>query len=171
MKYFKLIPFVKQWTEIYRPMGENRKPHEKAFHCIESIANLANLSMRLTDLSSPFVAMETNIGGTITERFLMPQYNIYFFVRSVQKAGWDSDLADLEAKDEAMAHAMEFRNYIKELREKHRNDRQFTLMGLDLDNVGFETFGPIHNRWFAVGMSILELATYSRCTDRDKYKD
>ena len=171
MKHFKLIPYVKSWTEIYLPFASNRKPFEKTFHCIESIANLANLSMRLSDLNAPFAAMETNIGGTISGKFLIPQYNIYFFVKSVQKLGGDMDLADLAAKDEAMDHAMEFRNYLKELQEKHRNDRQFTLMGLDFDNIGFETFGPIHNRWFAVGISIADLSTYSRCVDRSKYKE
>lgn len=171
MKFFQLIPFVKHWTEIYLPIADNAKPREKSFHCIESIANLANLSMRLPDLPSPFVAMETNIGGDITDKFLMPQYNIYFFVKATQKAGVDTDLDDAATKDEAMTHAVEFLNYLRSEKEKHSNDRQFPLMGIDTDNVHFETFGPIHNRWFAEGLSLVDLGKYSRCVDRSLYRD
>lgn len=170
MKVFHLIPFVKHWTEIYKPVADNVKPKEKSFHCIESIAHIANLARKLPDLPSPFVAMETNIGGDATEKFLMPQYNVYFFVKAVQKAGVDSDMDDAATKDEAMEHALEFRNYLCEQKEQHRNDRQFPLMGIDTDNVHFETFGPIGNRWFAVGVSMVDLARYSRCVDRSKYK-
>lgn len=170
MKVFQLIPFVKHWTEIYCPIADNAKLHEKSFHCIESIANLANLSRRLPELPSPFVAMETNIGGDITEKFLMPQYNIYFFVKAEQKAGVDTDLDDTYAKDEAMQHALEFLNYLRDLKKQHSNDHQFPLMGLDTDNAHFETFGPIHNRWFAEGLSLVDLGKYSRCVDRSKYR-
>lgn len=171
MKFFPLIPFVKHWSEIYRPIADNAKLREKSFHCIESIANIANLSRQLPNLPSPFVAVETNIGGDITEKFLMPQYNVYVFVKAVQKAGVDSDLDDAATKDEAMEHVVEFHNYLRDLKEKHRNDFQFPLMGIDTDNVHFETFGPIGNRWFAVGISLTDLARYGRCVDRSKYKD
>lgn len=171
MKIFQLISFVKHWTEVYTPIADNRKLTEKSFHCIESIANLANLSMRLPNLPSPFVAMETNIGGDVTDRFLMPQYNIYVFVKASQKAGVDTDLDDAATKDEAMEHAMEFLNYLREKKKRHANDHQFPLMGVDTDNAHFETFGPIHNRWFAVGISLTDLARYSRCSDPSKYRE
>ena len=83
-KMYHLIPFTKHWTEIYLPIVEaaQEKKKGKSFHCIESIANLANLSMRWRELPSPFVAIETNIGGEFTEKFLLPQYNVYFFVKA-----------------------------------------------------------------------------------------
>lgn len=167
---YHLIPFTKHWTEIYAPIVENCTRRGKSFHCIESIANLANLSMRLPDLPSPFVAMETNIGGDISDKFLFPQYNIYFFVKAAQKAGQDTDLDDAEAKEDALECAMDYLNYLREQKQKHCNDHQFALMGIDTDNVHFETFGPIHNRWFAVGISMTDMSKYSRCVDKGKYK-
>lgn len=169
MKFFQLIPFVKHWTEVYIPIAGVVNRKGKAFHCIESIAHLANLSKRLPDLTGPFVAVETNIGGDITDKFLMPQYNIYFFVKAAPKLGPDSDLEDTEAKSEAMGHAMEFLNYLREKKREHAADRQFPLMGIDTDNVHFETFGPFYDRWFAQGLSLTDLAKYSHCIDRSKY--
>lgn len=170
MKIFQLIDFVKHWTDIYAPIVENNSKKEKSFHCIESIANLANLSMKLPNLPSPFVAMETNIGGDISDKFLFPQYNVYFFVKAAQKAGLDTDLDDAMAKDEAMECAIDFLNYIREQKEAHSNDRQFPLMGVDTDNAHFETFGPIHNRWFCVGVSFNDMSRFARCVDKGKYK-
>ena len=170
---YHLIPFTQHWTEIYLPIVEaaQAKKKGKSFHCIESIANLANLSMRLPDLPSPFVAMETNIGGDFSEKFLLPQYNVYFFVKASQKAGRDTDLDDTEAKEEALEHANEFLNYLREQKEKHCNDHQFPLMGIDTENAHFETFGPIHNRWFAVGVAMNDMSKRSRCVDKTKYKE
>lgn len=170
MAFFHLTDFVKHWTEIYAPIVENCPRKGKSFHCIESIANIANLSMRLPDLPSPFVAMETNIGGDITDKFMFPQYNLYFFVKAEQKAGRDADLDDAKAKEEAMECAMDFLNYLREQKEQHSNDHQFQLMGIDTNSVHFETFGPIHNRWFAVGVALTDMAKYSRCVDKKKYK-
>lgn len=161
--------FVKYWTEIYAPIVENATKKGKSFHCIESIANLANLSMKLPTLPSPFVAMETNIGGDIGDKYILPTYNIYFFVKATQKAGVDSDIDDADTKEEAMECALDFVNYLRDEKEKHQNDRQFALMGIDTDNIHFETFGPIHNRWFAVGISLMDMARYSRCVDKKKY--
>lgn len=166
---FHLISFAKHWTEIYAPMAGNSSRKGKSFHCIESIANLANLSMRLPELPSPFVAMETNISGDISDKFLFPQYNIYFFVKAAQKAGIDTDIDDAASKAEAMECAMDFLNYLRQQQQQHANDRQSQLLGIDTDNVHFETFGPIHNRWFAVGLALSDMARYSRCVDTDKY--
>ena len=170
MKFFQLVDFVKHWTEIYAPIAENCTKRGKSFHCIESIANLANLSMRLPNLPSPFVAMETNIGGDINSKFWFPQYNVYFFVKAEQKAGVDSDMDDAMTKEAAMECAMDFLNYLREQKEQHADDHQFPLMGVDADNVHFETFGPIANRWFAIGMAFTDMAKYSRCVDKGKYK-
>lgn len=169
---YHLIPFIKHWTEIYLPIVEAARIQKKgkSFHCIESIAHLANLSMKLPELPSPFVAMETNIGGDMSDKFLFPQYNVYFFVKASQKAGKDTDLDDTETKEEALGHAMEFMNYLREQKEIHSDDRQFPLMGVDTDNTHFETFGPIHNRWFAVGISLNDMNQRSRCVDKSKYK-
>jgi len=169
---YHLIPFTKHWTEIYLPIVDAARiqgKKGKSFHCIESIANLANLSMKLPELPSPFVAVETNIGGDITEKFLVPLYNVYFFIKASQKAGRDTDLDDTEAKEQALECAMDYLNFLREQKEIHSNDHQFPLMGVDTDNVHFETFGPIHNRWFAVGVSMMDMSKYSRCVDRNKY--
>lgn len=167
---YQIISFTKHWTEIYAPIVENCPARGKSFHCIESIANIANLSMKLPTLPSPFVALETNIGGDISDKFFVPQYNLYFFVRAEQKAGYDTDLDDAQAKESAMECAMDYINYLREQKEQHENDRMFPLLGIDTDNVHFETFGPIHNRWFAVGISFIDKARFSRCVDKSKYK-
>lgn len=170
MKLYHLISFTKHWAEIYTPIANVFPKKEKSFHCIESIANIANLSMKLPDLPSPFVAMETNIGGDITEKYLLPQYNVYFFVKAAQKAGVDTDLDDTMTKESALECAMDYLNYLREQKDLHGNDRSFPLMGVDTDNVHFETFGPFHNRWFAVGISMMDMARYSRCVDKTKYE-
>lgn len=169
---YHLIPFVKHWTEIYRPIVDAARIQNKkgkSFHCIESIANIANLSMKLPTLPSPFVAMESNIGGDISKKFLFPQYNVYFFVKSVGKAGRDTDLDDTETKEKALEIAMDFLNYLREQQESHADDHQFPLIGIDTENVHFETFGPIHDRWFAVGIAMNDMSKYSRCVDKNKY--
>lgn len=167
MNLMTLIPFTEHWATIYKPMQHDRKSN-KRFYCVESIANIANLSKELPRIHSPFVCIETNIGGDIGNKFLEPEYNVYFFVQAGQKVQ-DNDIADSSAKDEAMRHAIAYLNYIRHEKDIHEDDRESQLLGIDTDQVHFETFGPILNRWFCVGIALSDLSKYSHCMSKDDY--
>lgn len=168
MSLTALIPFTEHWATIYKPMLHERKKN-KRFFCIESIASLANLAKELPKADSPIVCIETNIGGGISRKFIMPEYNVYFFVCANQKLQ-DNDIADSAAKEEALQHAISFLNYLRHEQELHRDDRRFQLLALDMDNIRFETFGPMFNRWFCVGISMMDLSAYNRCFNPDEYE-
>lgn len=171
MNLIRLIDFAEYWATIYRPMlhepGKNSK--NKRFFCIESIANIANFIKVLPTTKSPFVAMETNLGADINERFFVPNYNIYFFVKTVDRKMLANDIRDAEAKEEAMMHAVAFRNYIKKEQERHEDDHMSPVQGIDLSNMHLETFGPIADRWFAVGISLFDLSKINNCVNPDDY--
>lgn len=167
MNITSLIPFTEHWASIYKPMSHHPQTN-KRFYCIESIANLTNFAATLPKAQSPLVCMETNIGGSITGKFFMPEYNVYFFAMAKQKIQ-QNDIEDAAAKEEAMQHAFSYLNYIRQEQKAHEDQRDFILQGLDLDNVRFETFGPMFNRWFCVGLSMVDLAKYSRCVNPEDY--
>lgn len=167
MKLTHLIPFSEHWATIYQPMLHEPK-RNKRFYCVENGANLTNLAKELPHAKSPLLCIETNIGGGISDSFFMPEYSLYFFVQA-NPTLQNNDIADATAKDEAMSHAIAFLNYIRQKQEEHGNDHDFVLQGLDLDNVRFETFGPIFNRWFYVGISLFDLGRYSQCVNPDDY--
>lgn len=171
MNLIRLIDFTQHWATIYRPMlhepGKNSK--NKRFFCIESIANLANFFKLLPNVKSPFVAMETNLGAEISDRFFMPNYNIYFFVKARDQKLLANDIRDAEAKEEAMSHAIAFRNYIRQQQSLHQEDLLSPVQGIDLSNMHLETFGPIADRWFAVGISLFDLAKINNCVNPDDY--
>jgi len=151
---------------LHDPMASGKK--NKRFFCIESIAQIANLAKELPNAKSPFVVIETNIGGGLGNKFLVPEYNIYFFVLAKQKLQ-DNDLQDTAAKEEAMRHAIAYLNYIRHEQQAHASDRKSALLGIDTENVRFETFGPMLNRWFCVGLSFVGISAYSRCVNPDDY--
>lgn len=168
MSLTALIPFAEHWATIYKPMLHERKKN-KRFFCIESLANLTNFAKELPKTNSPLICIETNIGGGINRKFIMPEYNVYFFVRASQKIQ-DNDIADSAAKEEALQHAVSFLNYLRHEQELQRDSRRFQFLALDLDNIRFETFGPMFNRWFCVGISMMDLAQYNRCFNPDDYE-
>lgn len=171
MSILSLVPFTEHWASIYKPIQHDvttSRKKNKRFFCIESIAQIANFAKELPNASSPFVAIETNIGGDIGSKFLAPEYNVYFFVLAKQKVQ-DNDREDAAAKEEAMRHAVAYLNYIRREQHIHSNDRQSSLMGIDTENVRFETFGPMMNRWFCVGLAFTGIAQYSRCVNENDY--
>lgn len=169
MNLASLIPFTEHWASVYKPMM-HEPMRNKRFFCIESIANLTNFATTLPKAQSPLVCMETNIGGSINDKYFMPEYNVYFFVMAKQKVQ-DNDREDTIAKDEAMHHALSYLNYIRNQQELYSQERDFALQGLDIDSVRFETFGPMFNRWFCVGISLVDLSKYSRCFNPDDYDE
>ena len=170
-KVLPLIPFTEHWTTIYAPMNpkdERSNGKNDRFFEIESIANIANLAKSLKTCKSPFVAMETSIGGDITSRSIVPEYNIYFFVEGDQRLVTNGG-TDTEAKSEALYHATAFVNYIAEMQTRYEDEGNPLLGGIDVDNIHFETFGPIMNRWFCVGLAIRDLNARSRCIVESDY--
>lgn len=170
---FSLISFTRQWASVYKPMQHGRKDARgrvrKRFMCIENIAQLANFAKELQSAESPFVAVETNIGGTLTERFMSPEYNVYFFVMGKGKLQ-DNDGEDADTKQEAMEHAVKFLMYLRQHKEEV-NAKGMGMDGasmIDTDNVRFETFGPFMNRWFCVGISLFGLEKMG-CINPDDY--
>lgn len=170
MNVFSLIGFTENWARIYKPMLHS-EPDNRRFFSIESIGQVANLVTQAKSVKGPFVAIETNIGGTFSEGFLKPEYNVYFFVKSSSQKLQANDAADNDAKAEAMKHAIAFLNRIRYEQDRHQDDMESVLMGLDLDSVRFETFGPLLNRWFAVGISLMSVDRYSRCIYPDDYEE
>lgn len=170
MNVFSLIDFTEHWAGIYKPML-HREPDNRRFFSIESIGQVANLVAQAKNIKGPFVAIETNIGGTFAGGFLEPEYNVYFFVRSAAQKLQSNEAADNEAKSEAMRHATAYLNRIRYEQELHQDDLESVLTGLDVDNVRFETFGPLLNRWFAVGISLASLDRYSRCVNTEDYEE
>lgn len=119
-------------------------------------------------MDGPFVAMETNIGGDISEKYMYPEYAVYLFVQGKPLAQ-ANDGEDTLAKREAMRHAMAFLNYARQEQRLHEDDRNSPLLGVDLDRVHFETFGPFFNRWFCVGIGFSQVTNFSRCVNGDDY--
>ena len=167
---FTLKQFTKHWTTIYTPIAENgAKKQEDNFHCVESITKVLNLVNEIPNLCSPFVVMENNIGGEITDKGLRPEYNIYFFVKAKPSLSPIDEKRDDEAKEEAMRHALEYINYIGYSQEQ-MDELSESLKGIITDNIHFETFGPIYDRWFFVGISLEETARRSKCHNKSLYK-
>lgn len=173
---FSLIDFTKAWASAYKPMLHGRKDSRgrirKRFFCIESIAQIANFTKELPTTESPFVAVETNIGGTITERFMSPEYNVYFFVMGNGKLQ-DNDELDTMLKKEAMTHATRFLSYLKKKKEAMEKDGMIVneITAIDTDNIRFETFGPFLNRWFCVGIAMRGLEKLGCYNEDDYLKD
>lgn len=167
---FALKQFTKYWTTIYTPIADNgAKKQEDNFHYVESITKVLNLVNELPHLTSPFVAMENNIGGDITDKVIRPEYNIYFFVKAKHSLSPIDEEKDDEAKEEAMNHAIEYINYLRDIQENGSQQSE-SLKGVNVDEVHFETFGPIYDRWFFVGVSLEEKARLSKCVNKNLYK-
>ncbi len=167
---YPLIDYTEHWASIYKPMMHNTTDNRR-FFCIESIGQIANLVTQVQSVKGPFVVIETNIGGTVTERFMTPEYGVYFFQKSVAQKLQSNDTADAEAKSTAMKHALAYLNRIRQDQQEGQTGTADALAGIDLEEVRFETFGPLFNRWFAVGISLRNLQRFSRCVNADDYDE
>jgi hypothetical protein len=169
---FTMFDFTEHWASIYKPirhdMSPNAQPARKRFFFIDNFNKLMNLAKELPTLGGPFVAMESNMAGDIDERFLVPEYSVYFFVQAKPKAQ-GNDVQDMLAKQEAMHHAVAYVNYIRTQQRLHENDMDSPLMGVDLESVHFETFGPSYNRWYCVGIAFNECMRFSNCVNNEDY--
>lgn len=169
---FQLISFVKNWASVYKPMLHGSKDKRgrvrKRFFCIENIGQIANFAKDLAAVESPFVAIETNIGGNISDRYVYPEYNVYFFVMGAGKM-LNNEEEDTAVKLRAMQHALSFLAYLKHYQEQ-ASSGQAMLDGIhtvDTDNARFETFGPFMNRWFCVGISLFGLEKIACINSQD----
>lgn len=167
-----MFDFTEHWASIYKPIHHDMTPSapkaRKRFFYIDSFGKLANLAKELPSLDGPFVAMESNLAGNIGLRFIQPEYSVYFFVQAKPKMQ-GNDAADVYAKEEAMRHAMAYIQYIREQQRIHENDMDTPLMGMDTEGIRFETFGPSYNRWYCVGISLMENMKMSRCVNAEDY--
>jgi hypothetical protein len=169
---FTMFDFTEHWASIYKPIRHDMSPSanklKKRFFYIDSFGKLANLAKELPSLSGPFVAMESNLTGDIGEKFLYPEYAVYFFVQAKPKLQ-GNDVEDRMAKQEAMRHAIAYVNYIREQQRIHADDHRSPVMGVNTEYMHFETFGPSYNRWFCVGVSFHESMKVSHCVNPDEY--
>jgi hypothetical protein len=169
---FTMFDFTEHWAAIYKPIAHDMSPNapkiRKRFFFIDSFSKLANLAKELPSLDGPFVAMESNMSGDMDDKFLSPEYAVYFFVQAKSKLQ-ANDVEDMMAKQEAMRHAVAYVNYIRQQQRAHENDMDSPLMGVDTEGVHFETFGPSYNRWYCVGISFEEKMKLPKCIDPNDY--
>jgi len=163
MKRFDKI--VEEWATLYKPIqhtpgesGENKR-----FFLFDSIVSVPQFIAKIDITKSPCVGFEFHKQGNIVGGKVQPVYTIYFMVN----AGTDSLVAkeqSSEAVYEAETHAHKFLAWINEEQENRQE-----LRNIDLQNVTYDTYGPLYNNWYAVFIQFRDVDVYNTCVDKNDY--
>lgn len=163
MKRFDKI--VEEWATIYKPMqhtpgdtGKNRR-----FFLFDSIVSIPQFSGKLDSTKSPCIGFEFHKQGNIVGGKAMPVYTIYFLV-NVGTMNLTEKNRSADAVAEAELHAHKFLAWIQNEQENRPE-----LRNIDLNNVVYDTYGPLMNNWYALFLQFKDVDVFNVCVDKNDY--
>lgn len=160
--------FVERWCEVYAPMqhvpGETSR--NKRFFFVDNYASMTDFMNSIPSTESPCVVMESNQEGLIKGGKEMPEYTLYFMVKTgtSKPDGRKAHAAKLEAKE----HMLKFMAY---LRYKIEEEEDRDLKYIDIEDVQYATVGPLYNGWYAVTITLSDVKAWNLCINPQDYVD
>lgn len=165
MDNFRFEKFVEDWCMIYKPMQHvpGEKSRNKRFFFTDSYMGLADFMASFSNKTSPCVVMESGQDGSIIRGLDQPRHTLYFLVRAEDS---QDGFAARAASAEAKTHMLKFVAY---LRDKAK--RQDELRRIDIEQLSYQTVGPLYNSWYAVYITMEDTKQIQLCISADDYVD
>lgn len=163
MKKFEDI--LESWAMKYKPMkhipGETST--NKRLFLFDSIVSIPDFMTRIGSNLSPCLGYEFPMRGSIKGGKVLPVYTIYFLVKQDINRATGKELS-AEANQEALQHAFKFIAWMKEQQELNPE-----LRNIDLDEVSYDTYGPLYNGWYGIFIQIRDVDKFNQCVDKSDY--
>lgn len=156
---------LERWAMKYKPMQHvpgSTSPNKRLF-LFDSIVSVPDFMTRQPLTKSPCVGYEFPLRGSVKGGKLLPIYTVYFFVRQDGNSIVGKELS-ADANQEALNHAFKFIAWMKQQQEVDP-----TLNNIDLEEVAYDTYGPLYNGWYGIFMQFRDVDKFSLCVDENDY--
>ena len=158
---------IEEWCMKYKPIlhRPGERSTNKRFFLVDSIVNIPQIAASLSLGKSPCVAYEFHAEGEMEGSKIFPEYTISVLVKVTGENFMMKERSN-EAVKEAFLHV---RKLIAWLRDKRETDK--SLENLDLEQIKYDTLGPLINNWYSVFFTITDTTCEKVYVDPNDYID